>query len=144
MAEDQQFYIGQKVVLEKDGKVLILNDPMLGADLPGGKIQEGETDFAQALKREVREETGLEIDLGLPFHTGYFMMPRTMTGRQYRNTGKRTYLVFFTAKYVSGEVQLSDEHDKFAWVDKDSYLDLFEDKLGNTQKALAAYFSLNL
>jgi len=49
MAEDQQFYIGQKVVLEKDGKVLILNDPVFGGDLPCGKIQVGETDVILSL-----------------------------------------------------------------------------------------------
>ena len=27
----------------------------------------------------------------------------------------------FKCKYVSGELALSDEHDKFKWVDKDDY-----------------------
>ena len=141
MPEDQLFYIGQKVVLEKDGKVLILNDPVFGADLPGGKIQIDETAFSEALKREVFEETGLDITVGRPFHTGYFMMPENIKGRHHRNAGKRTFLIFFTAKYVSGDIKLSDEHNDYAWVDKHNYLSLIEDKLGNTKKALGAYFS---
>ena len=140
MAEDQKFYIGQKVVLERDRKVLILNDPIFGADLPGGKIQVGETDFINALKREVFEETGLEISVGRPFHTGYFMMPKNVEGRDHRNAGKQIFLIFFTAQYVSGEITLSEEHDGYLWVDKNDYEKLLDDKLGNTQKALEAYF----
>jgi 8-oxo-dGTP pyrophosphatase MutT (NUDIX family) len=142
MPEDQQFYIGQKVVLEKDGKVLILNDPMFGADLPGGKIQVGETDFVASIKREVFEESGLEIDVGRVFHTGYFVMPQSVTGRHHRNAGKKIYMVFFTARYLSGELTLSDEHESYLWVDKNDYGRLIDDKLGNTKKALDIYFSL--
>lgn len=143
MSEDQQFYIGQKVVLEKDGKVLVLNDPLFGADLPGGKIQAGETDFIGALKREVFEETGLQIGVIRPFHTGYFEVPLTVKGRQHRNAGKRIFLIFFKALYLSGKITLSDEHDGYFWVDKDNYLKKINDKLGNTTQALRAYFTLN-
>jgi 8-oxo-dGTP diphosphatase len=142
MTEDQQFYIGQKVVLEKDGKILVLNDPMFGGDLPGGKIQVGETDFVELISREVFEETGLKISVGRPFYTRYFIMPRSATGKHHRNAGKMSYLVYFTARYVSGEITLSDEHDRYVWVDKGDYLDLIDDKLGNTKKALEEYFSL--
>ncbi len=31
-----------KALIEKDGKVLIVFDPLYGLDFPGGKIQEGE------------------------------------------------------------------------------------------------------
>lgn len=140
MAEDQQFYIGQKVVLEKEGKILVLNDPVFGADLPGGKIQIGETDFVEALKREVREETGFEIEIGKPFHTGFLGMATSLRGRQHRNAGKKVFLIYFKACYLSGELTLSDEHDSFQWVDKKTYKNLQTDTLGEVTKALAAYF----
>lgn len=135
MAKDQQFYVGQKVVLKKDNKVLVLNDPIFGGDLPGGKIQIGETDFQEALKREVFEETGLKIELGQPFHTGYFEVPLTFKGRNLKNAGKRIFLIYFTAKYLSGSLQLSDEHNDYIWVDKSNYHRLSKDKLGNTNKS---------
>lgn len=138
MAEDQQFYVGQKVVLEKDGKVLLLHDSVLGADLPGGKIQIGETDFTESLKREVFEETGLTIEVGQPFYTGLFS---PSTNLKYRNAGKLTFLLFFTATYVSGEVTLSNEHDSYLWVDKNDYKNVM-DETGNIQKALDKYFSM--
>jgi 8-oxo-dGTP pyrophosphatase MutT (NUDIX family) len=33
-------------------------------DLPGRRIDDGESDLEEALRREVREETGVEIDVG--------------------------------------------------------------------------------
>lgn len=116
MAEDKLFYVGQKAFIDKGGSVLILNDPVNGLDFPGGKIQVGENDFGEALKREVREETGLEIEIGSPFATWYYEFE---TG--HRNAGKQVFLVGFRCRYISGEVKLSDEHDGYTWVTKDNY-----------------------
>ena len=108
--------------MEKDGKVLILFDSKEGLDFPGGKIQEGEakdgdaSSLILALQREVREETGLEIEVFNPFDVWYHEFPKG-----HRNYPKVVYLVAFKCKYVSGELALSDEHDKFKWVDKDDY-----------------------
>src|SRR3989338_4967074 len=122
MGDDALFCVGQKAFIEKDGKVLVIRDPIEGIDFPGGKIQEGEakegdtSSLIASLKREVKEETNLEIEVSEPFFVWYHEFPQG-----HRNYGKRVYLVGFKCKYVSGELILSDEHDKFEWVDKDSY-----------------------
>jgi len=134
MAEDQLLYVGQKAFIEKDDKVLVVMDPDLGLDFPGGKIQEGESDFTESLKREVREETGLEIEKGGAFFTWY-----NVFGPNHRNAGKKVYLVGFKCKYVSGEVTLSDEHSEYKWIDKNSYRS-FDDG-SDYFKALEKYFS---
>ncbi|MDO8639210.1 MAG: NUDIX domain-containing protein [Candidatus Daviesbacteria bacterium] len=134
MAEDKLFYVGQKAFIDKDGEVLILIDPKLGLDFPGGKIQEGETDLGEALKREVREETGLEIEIGEPFTRWYFEFRS-----DHRNAGKQIFLVGFKCKYISGEVKISNEHSSFKWVNKSNYQELYEDS--DYFRALEKYFS---
>lgn len=136
---DRQFYIGQKAIINKKGKVLILHDPVINKiDIPGGKIQEGETDFIKALKREVLEETSLTIKIGRPFFTSYFEFD---SNSNHRNAGKKIYLVFFECQHIKGDVKISEEHDWYEWVDKNSYKKYF--KKANILIALESYFKLN-
>lgn len=139
MKDDALFCVDQKALIEKDGKVLVLNDPVEGLDFPGGKIQEGEakegdtSGLIRALQREVREETGLEITVGEPFAVWYHEY-----SPQHRNYPKKSYLIAFKCTYLSGEVTLSDEHDGFTWVDKTSYAEL--DDGGEYFAVLKKYF----
>jgi 8-oxo-dGTP pyrophosphatase MutT (NUDIX family) len=141
MGNDALFCVGQKAFIEKDDKVLVLGDTIEGIDFTGGKIQEGEAkerdinSLIASLKREVREETNLEIEVFDPFAVWYHEFTQG-----HRNYGKKVYLVGFRCKYVAGELKLSDEHDKFEWVNKDSYekWDDGSDYFG----ALKNYFSL--
>ena len=139
MNDDALFCVGQKAFIEKDGKVLILNDPGEGLDFPGGKIQDGEakdgdaSSLFRSLQREVREETGLEIEVGNPFVVWYHEFPKN-----HRNYPKVVYLVGFKCKYISGEIKLSDEHNKFKWVDKNDYAEV--DDGSDYFDALKKYF----
>ncbi|MER7847398.1 NUDIX hydrolase [Kitasatospora sp. NPDC096077] len=50
----------------RDGQMLLLNQNTEGPrtwSLPGGKAEDGET-LTQALRREMREETGLDVEVG--------------------------------------------------------------------------------
>ena len=139
MGEEAIFYVGQKALIEKDGKVLILFDSLFGLDFPGGKIQEGEVkhtdDLIISLKREVKEETGLEIEVFNPLTVWWF----EFTNKNHKLFGKKVYIVLFQAKYISGEIKLSDEHYKFEWVDKNN-CEKFKDET-NGFIALKKYFS---
>src|SRR3989344_7561931 len=107
MANDALFWVGQKAFIEKDGEVLVLNS-VGGLDFPGGKIQEGEaqegniTSLLNSLKREVKEETDLEIEILNPFTVWYHKFPE-----EHRYYGGAVYIVAFKCKYVSGEIKLS-------------------------------------
>ena len=66
MAE-QLFHIGIKgLIRNKEGRVLLLKVPAWGGnpsywDLPGGRMNPGET-FEQTLRRELKEEIGVQYD----------------------------------------------------------------------------------
>ncbi len=138
MAKDQLFYIGQKALIKKDDEILVLNDPEFGLDLPGGKIQEGEVNFEKSLKREVKEETGIEIEVGDLFFKAFFEFPKKS---KHRHRGKKIFVVFYNALYVSGSIMLSEEHDGYKWINKNTYKKLKYSELTSINiKALRKYF----
>lgn len=116
MDENEFFQVGQKAFIEKDGQVLVLNDPTEGLDYPGGRVQVGETDLIEALKREVREETSLEVEVMQPFGTYIYEFPSS-----HKEKNKKVFIVCYKCKYVSGDVTLSHEHDNFRWVNIENY-----------------------
>ncbi len=138
--QDALFCVGQKAVINREGKILLLHDPLPepgNFDLPGGKIQEGEHNFIKALQREVREESGLKIKVGSPYYVDYFEFSKNSV---HRNRGKKIYLVFFSCEYISGNVRLSDEHDQYLWVDKSTFTRVFVKK-NKVYEALRVYFN---
>lgn len=77
--------------------------------IPGGKIEDGET-MVEAVVREVKEETGLDVwDVRFELaqdciHSSEFYKPIHMV------------LLNFTARSEGGAVLLNDEAQDFAWV----------------------------
>ena len=93
-----------------DGKLLITQrhaDAHLGGlwEFPGGKREAGET-FEQCLVRELREELGIEVEVGELFED---------IAHAYAE--KTVHLKFFVCKWISGEPRTLD-CAAFQWVDK--------------------------
>lgn len=139
MAEDQVFYVSQKAFIENEkGELLVLNDPLLGLDFPGGKIQIGEEDFQKAFKREVAEETGLEIEIGSPFHVWFCKNDNP----RHRNFGKLILSIGYICASKKKTLKLSDEHDSYKWIKKEDIDSLYaaDEPYKN---AARVYFSLD-
>ena len=122
----KKFEVGQKAFIDRGGQVLVVFFPSGWLDFPGGRIDEDDASLDVALRREVWEETRLEIEIGDPF--------ATWVGG---NEG-RVFLVGYRCRYLSGEVVLSDEHIAFRWVDRETFREL--DDGSAPFAALAAHF----
>jgi len=59
MTDEQCFHVTIKgLVFDRDGAVLLLHEQSGAFDLPGGRLEHGES-FAECLERECREEMGV-------------------------------------------------------------------------------------
>jgi 8-oxo-dGTP pyrophosphatase MutT (NUDIX family) len=95
-----------KGVLVHDGRVLLLLNERGEWDLPGGRPDPGE-DHRAALKREVREEAGLEVDVGAALDGHLF---EVLPGRFVR-------IEAFVCRLIgANDVTLSHEHEDVRWV----------------------------
>jgi 8-oxo-dGTP diphosphatase len=113
---DIQRIATKALIIDDEGNYLLLREASTYEDgtnvgryhLPGGRLEVGEY-FENGLFREVKEETGLEVEIIQPIYVG-----------EWRPVikGKRNQIVaiFFLCKAKSKEVILSSEHDDFQWV----------------------------
>jgi len=105
------------LVEDDEGRLLMVRraiDPYRGMwDLPGGFLDEGEDPVA-ALHRELREETGLEIE-PLQLLGGYvdWYGPERGEGVQ------ATLNLFWTARAVGGDANPADDVGELGWFGRD-------------------------
>ncbi len=104
------FPISVKAVLIHDGSVLLLLNERDEWDLPGGRPDPGE-DHRAALRREVREETELEVEIGRALDEHLFeVLP-------HRLPGHFVHIVPFVCRLVQlGQGAVSHEHPEMRWV----------------------------
>lgn len=98
----------------RDSRLLLVRravEPARGFySLPGGRVEFGES-LEQAVGREVREETGLAIDvIGL---AGF----REVLPDPARGLGGHYVILSFAARWRAGEVTLNEELDDARWLD---------------------------
>ena len=74
-------------------------------ELPGGKVEKGEF-FADALVREIKEETNLECKVG-----------DFAEAIQNDYMHKRTIQIMMYLKDIKGDVKISEEHTDWMWAD---------------------------
>lgn len=107
-------FLAVSAAILRDGKVLVVRrarKPALNLyTMPGGVVEAGETLF-EAVAREVREETALEIEpVELAGHREAVM--RDAQGRVERHF----VILCFAARWLSGEPVLNEELDDARWI----------------------------
>jgi len=108
---DRQFFVAVKALLFFNGSFLLVkrSNNARGEhsywELPGGRLEFGETP-EEALTRELKEETGLTAKIIRPLQTWNF----------FRGNDTQIVGITFLCKADSDTVQLSSEHDAYAWI----------------------------
>lgn len=94
--------VAQAAILDGDQVLLAVRSDLRGWELPGGRVDPGES-HEEAAIREVREETGLDVTI------------ERLVGR-YQRTGFLPHTaIVFRCRVVGGELTPSDESPRLAW-----------------------------
>jgi 8-oxo-dGTP diphosphatase len=110
----QRPFLAVSAAIVRDGKVLVVRrarNPALNLyTLPGGAVETGET-LHQAVRREVREETALEVEpVALAGH-------REVIVRDAQGRIERHFVILcFAARWLAGEPVLNEELDDARWL----------------------------
>ena len=98
------FWDGVKGIVRKNDRILVLVKQNGALDLPGGRVENGET-VRSALQREINEETGLKVKIYEPVEKWSF----------YKTPDQLIKGITFECAYVDGNVKLCGEHKRYFW-----------------------------
>jgi mutator protein MutT len=129
--------VGVGAVVVNDGQALIIkraNDPYKGQwSIPGGRVELGES-LADAVRRELREETGLEVMVG--------PLIEVFDRIQLDDDGALRYhfvIIDYLCRAVAGTLLAGDDADEARWVTSDELerYDIRESAVGVIRKGLS-------
>jgi mutator protein MutT len=107
--------VGVGAVIVQDGQVLLVQrgrDPMRGHwTLPGGVLEVGES-LAEGVAREVREETGLEVEV---------LELVELLDRIHRESGRVRFhyvIADYLCRVTDGKLQAASDADAVRWVER--------------------------
>lgn len=114
-----QFNLAVKGIIRKGDEILVLkrsseddHKPNAWETVGGG--MDAQNSPQEALKREIKEETNLEVEVGEPFNVFTFT----------KDNGEFKIGITFVCDYVSGDVILSDEHSEYKWIKPEEFKQL--------------------
>ena len=121
--------LAAKGICRHDGKILLLKIRSKSShdaglwEFPGGKVKKNEF-FDGALKREFREETGLDVEV----ESLYNVIQRDYTACKTNQEIKSIQLIM-NVSCTSDKVIISEEHDDFGWFREPEILQMIDDGL---------------
>ncbi len=96
---------------------------------PGGELESGET-IEEGIKREVKEETQLEIDLVAPLH------PFDRIVRSNDKVTLHVIYIDYLARVTGGKLKPGSDIGQAIWVEKERIPQIWEDLHDDTKKLL--------
>jgi ADP-ribose pyrophosphatase YjhB (NUDIX family) len=109
--------LGVGAIIEDRGRVLLVErgqEPLKGVwSLPGGAVEVGER-LKDAIRREVREETGLEIEPVSIAEVFERIMPDAAGRAEYHYV-----LIDYFCKVTGGELRASSDASRALWVPRE-------------------------
>ena len=106
----EKFFLCVDGIYIKAGKILLLKrsvEPFKGCwHIIGGHVEENET-LKEALKREFKEETNLDVEVG-----------EIIDGRIEKTSDRIKIIVAFKVTSTQGEIQLNSESEEYGWFAK--------------------------
>lgn len=112
------------LIENEEGKILVIKSPDRGWEIPGGQVEAGET-LTDALKREVKEETGIDIKVG-DLKAVHSNITKRVQPDGVSPIGSIVSFGF-TGRAISGELTISDESLEVTWVNRENLLDLIDE-----------------
>jgi 8-oxo-dGTP diphosphatase len=91
------------LVKNSQDEVLLVRHPRRGWEIPGGQVEEGEN-LIHALKREVKEEAGVDIGVG------------ELAGIYTKISSPALLILGFLCEYIEGKLKPSSESPEVSWV----------------------------
>lgn len=138
--EPRLFVATKAFIRNSEGGILILRESSKYEDgtntnkydVVGGRIKPGQH-FNESLLREIKEETGCEVEIGRPFFVNEWRP--IVKGEEWQIIG-----VFFECTVKSDRVALSDDHDDYKWIAPKNYKEY--SLIENLKPAFEAYLEI--
>jgi 8-oxo-dGTP diphosphatase len=137
-----KLFVATKAFIRHEDKILILRESGTYADgtnsgkydVVGGRMEMGQR-FDDSLRREIREETGLEVTIGQPFFVNEWRP--VVRGEEWQIVG-----IFFECTSATDAVTLSADHAAFEWIHPKDYASY--PMIENLQPAFETYLTHKL
>lgn len=128
MHQPKHLVVAGCLVRNQPGELLLIRHHRRGWELPQGRVEEGES-LTAAVCREVREETGVEIELGA-------------LAAVYSKLTPPSALIFnFLGTFRAGELTPSDESPELGWFSTEQALSRVTHPVNHERLATLLQFS---
>lgn len=105
------------VIVDEQGRALVVRRRDNGRWEPPGGVLEIDEPIIDGLRREIREETGLDVEVG------------NLTG-VYKNMARAIVALVFRCQHRSGELTQNPEVIEFRWLGPDEVRDQLDEAYG--------------